>query len=63
MASYERERDAALADTFALTRALAAFPPPEEFEQLLRQMSKVLDTEAVALNARPLPAGAVTSAA
>ena len=63
MASYERERDAALADTFALTRELAAFPPPEEFEQLLRQMSKVLDTEAVALAARPLPAGAVTSAA
>jgi flavin-dependent dehydrogenase len=63
MASYERQRDAALADTFALTRRLAEFPPPAEFEQLLRQLSTSLDLEARDLAARPVPAGPVTSAA
>ncbi|HCB02826.1 MAG TPA: NAD(P)/FAD-dependent oxidoreductase, partial [Nocardioides bacterium] len=34
LAAYQRGRDEAVADTFRLTRALSAFPHPEEFPRL-----------------------------
>jgi 2-polyprenyl-6-methoxyphenol hydroxylase-like FAD-dependent oxidoreductase len=57
MAGYERQRDEALAPTFALTRALGAFPPAARFLDLQRRLSRALDTEATALAARPAPLG------
>jgi flavin-dependent dehydrogenase len=57
MAGYERRRDDAIAETFALTRALGAFPPPEEFLDLQVRLSRALDAEAQALAAREAPVG------
>jgi 2-polyprenyl-6-methoxyphenol hydroxylase-like FAD-dependent oxidoreductase len=57
MARYEGQRDAAIAETFALTRALGAFPPAAEFLQLQYRLSRALDAEAQALAARPAPVG------
>ena len=57
MAGYERQRDEALAPTFALTRALGAFPAAARFLDLQRRLSRALDTEATALAARPAPLG------
>jgi 2-polyprenyl-6-methoxyphenol hydroxylase-like FAD-dependent oxidoreductase len=54
MARYERERNAALETTFALTRALGAFPPPSDFLETQVRLSRALDAEALALAARPL---------
>ena len=54
MAGYERLRNAALAPTFALTRALGAFPPAREFLDLQARLSRALDAEAIALAERPL---------
>lgn len=56
-AGYQLERDAAIEDTFRLTRALGGFPSPEEFLDLLRRYDKALDAEAQALAARPARAG------
>ena len=53
MARYERQRNAALAPTFALTRALGAFPPAREFLELQARLSRALDAEALALADRP----------
>jgi 2-polyprenyl-6-methoxyphenol hydroxylase-like FAD-dependent oxidoreductase len=53
MTAYERQRDAAIRDTFLLTRALAAFPPPERFAELQVELSRALDLEARQLAARP----------
>lgn len=52
MACYEARRDAALEQTFALTRALGAFPPAPEFLDLQTRLSRALDAEAQALAAR-----------
>jgi hypothetical protein len=57
MAGFERRRNAALAETFALTRALGAFPPPAEFLGLQVRLSRALDAEAQALAARPAHGG------
>src|SRR3954467_752288 len=38
MADDQRRRDAALHDTFAITRALAAFPSPERFVELQKRL-------------------------
>jgi hypothetical protein len=57
MAGYERRRDDAIEETFALTRALGAFPPPEEFLDLQVRLSRALDAEAQALAAREAPVG------
>lgn len=57
MARFEGQRDAALAETFALTVALGAFPPPAEFLDLQLRLSKALDVEAQALAARRAPVG------
>ena len=54
MARYEGERNAALETTFALTRALGAFPPPSDFLETQVRLSRALDAEALALAARPL---------
>jgi flavin-dependent dehydrogenase len=65
---YESQRDAAIAETFAVTRALGAFPPTAEFLDLQARFSRALDTEAQALAVRPAAVGGrdpnpVTSAA
>ena len=53
LAAYQRDRDAALAPTFALTRALASFPEPDRFVELQTQLARALDDEAYALAALP----------
>ena len=65
LARYERRRDAAIAETFAVTRALGAFPPVAQFEALQARFSRALDAEASQLAARPIVVGRarVTSAA
>lgn len=53
LATYERQRDAALARTFALTRELAAFPSLERFVELETELAHTLDEEAAALAGLP----------
>jgi 2-polyprenyl-6-methoxyphenol hydroxylase-like FAD-dependent oxidoreductase len=60
LAEYERQRDDAIRDTFRLTRALAAFPPPRRFAELQGQLSRALDVEARQLAARPALTAAVS---
>jgi 2-polyprenyl-6-methoxyphenol hydroxylase-like FAD-dependent oxidoreductase len=57
LAGYERARAAALRETFDLTRALAAFPPPHRFAALQIQLSAALDREATMLASLPVPPG------
>jgi len=57
MARYEIERDAAIEETFALTRAIGAFPPPAEFRDLQIRLARALDVEAQALASRKAPVG------
>jgi 2-polyprenyl-6-methoxyphenol hydroxylase-like FAD-dependent oxidoreductase len=59
LSTYERQRDAAIADTFRITRELGAFPPPDRFVSLQTELSRALDIEAHALAARPAPFGRV----
>ena len=54
MAAYGRTRDAALAETFRITRALGAFPPAARFVELQAELGRALDVEAQALMARPM---------
>jgi 2-polyprenyl-6-methoxyphenol hydroxylase-like FAD-dependent oxidoreductase len=63
LADYERTRAAALRETFDLTRALTAFPPPRHFEALQIQLSKALDREAFMLASLPAPPGTDRAAA
>ena len=60
MRQYERQRDDAIRDTFRITRALAAFPPPQRFAELQSELSRALDVEARQLAARPALAEAVS---
>ena len=54
---YQRSRDDALREVFALTCELAAYPPAERFVALQKQLSDALEAEADALAALPaLPA-------
>ncbi len=46
MAGYAQERDDAIAETFAITRALGALPEPTRFLELEMQLARVLDREA-----------------
>ena len=55
LAAYERERDAAIAETFRLTRELGAFPDPARFADLQAELGRALDSEATALAARHHP--------
>jgi len=49
LTAYETARDRASAETFRLTRALGAFPPPERFAELQTELSRALDIEALEL--------------
>jgi flavin-dependent dehydrogenase len=64
LADYGSARDAALRDTFRLTRELTRFPDPSRFVELQVELSEALDREAQELASRPAPAGllAVTAA-
>ena len=53
MSDYEQQRDAAIRDTFRITRQLAEFPAPRRFTELQQELSRALDVEARALAARP----------
>jgi 2-polyprenyl-6-methoxyphenol hydroxylase-like FAD-dependent oxidoreductase len=55
MAGYARRRNAALRETFELTRALASFPPPDRFVELHRRLSGALEREAELLASFPSP--------
>ncbi|MFC4785398.1 NAD(P)/FAD-dependent oxidoreductase [Nocardioides sp. MAHUQ-72] len=57
MGAYACARDAALAETFRLTRALKAYPHPTRFVALQKQLSDALEREASVLASRPAPAG------
>jgi flavin-dependent dehydrogenase len=61
--TYRAERDAASDETFALTRAIGAFPDPDTFLELQGRLARALDREAQALASRPVLAGAATAAA
>jgi flavin-dependent dehydrogenase len=53
MGRYERLRNTALRSTFALTLALGAFPPAQEFLDLQTRLSRALDAEALTFADRP----------
>jgi flavin-dependent dehydrogenase len=53
--SYERQRNAALADIFDLTCALGTYPPVSTFLGLMRELGRAIDIEAATLAARDLP--------
>jgi flavin-dependent dehydrogenase len=55
LAAYQAQRDQALAEIFALTCRLAAYPPVPTFIGLQKQLSAAIDKEAAALAARPVP--------
>lgn len=46
MSKYARERDAAIAETFAITRELGSLPEPTRFLDLEMQLARALDREA-----------------
>jgi flavin-dependent dehydrogenase len=48
-AEYQRRRDAAVEEIFAITQQMARFPEPARFVALQRQLSRALDTEATDL--------------
>jgi len=57
LSAYAAAREAALAETLRLTRALAAFPDPTRFVELQMELSDALEREASELASRPAPAG------
>jgi flavin-dependent dehydrogenase len=57
LSRFERSRDAALAETFRLTREMCRFPDPIRFAELQVGLSEALDREAQQLASRPAPAG------
>jgi flavin-dependent dehydrogenase len=56
LAGYQHQREQALAEVFALTCRLAAYPPVPTFIELQKHLSVAIDTQAAALAARPAPA-------
>jgi 2-polyprenyl-6-methoxyphenol hydroxylase-like FAD-dependent oxidoreductase len=54
LTAYGDERDAAIAETFRITRALGAFPPAARFVELQAQLGRALDAEAQYLADRPV---------
>jgi glycine/D-amino acid oxidase-like deaminating enzyme len=58
LTGYERARATALRETFDLTRALTAFPPPDRFNALQIQLGEALEREALMLASLPEPPGA-----
>jgi flavin-dependent dehydrogenase len=63
MAAYTNQRDAALRETFDLTKALTSFPPPDRFVELQIQLAEALEREASHLASFPAPAGMAAVAA
>jgi hypothetical protein len=63
MTAYRDQRDAALRETFDLTRALTSFPPPDRFVELQIQLAEALEREASHLASFPAPAGMAAAAA
>ncbi len=55
LARYQQQRDQGLREIFEITCRLSAFPPVPAFIELQKQLSAAIDTEAVALAARPIP--------
>jgi 2-polyprenyl-6-methoxyphenol hydroxylase-like FAD-dependent oxidoreductase len=53
--AYRAGRDAAISETFRLTRELGAFPEPARFGELQVELSRALDIEALGLASRPWP--------
>lgn len=48
---YERQRDAAVREVFAITREMTRFPEPARFTDLQRRLGRALDEEAATLAA------------
>jgi flavin-dependent dehydrogenase len=63
LAGYQRQRDQALREVFALTCRLAAYPPVPAFVELQKQLGVAIDTQAAALAARPVPGERVLASA
>jgi len=63
LATYQRQRDAALRETFDLTRALGRFPEPDQFVVLQKRLSRALETEAEQLASMPASAAAAMAVA
>lgn len=55
LAGYQRRRDEALREIFAITCALASYPSTPEFVALQKALSPAIEAEAAALAARPVP--------
>jgi len=58
LTGYERARATALRETFDLTQALTAFPPPDRFNALQIELGEALEREALMLASLPEPPGA-----
>jgi flavin-dependent dehydrogenase len=63
MAAYERERNRALAEIFDVTCRLSQFPPVDQFVELQKSLSSLVDAEATWLAARPPLRSVCTAAA
>jgi flavin-dependent dehydrogenase len=55
LAGYRQQRDQALREIFQLTCRLAAYPAVPAFIELQKQLGAAIDTQAMALAARPIP--------
>jgi flavin-dependent dehydrogenase len=55
LARYQQQHDQGLREIFEITCRLAAYPAVPAFIELQKQLSAAIDTEAVALAARPIP--------
>jgi flavin-dependent dehydrogenase len=55
LAGYQRHRNAAVREIFDITCAVATYPPPGEFIELQKRLSRAIEAEAAALTARPVP--------
>jgi 2-polyprenyl-6-methoxyphenol hydroxylase-like FAD-dependent oxidoreductase len=63
MTDYNDRRDAALRETFDLTRALTSYPPPDAFVELQIQLGEALEREADLLASFPPSVGTAVQAA
>jgi 2-polyprenyl-6-methoxyphenol hydroxylase-like FAD-dependent oxidoreductase len=63
MLAYSTCRDAALRETYDLTKALTSFPHPDRFVELQMQLAEALEREAELLASFPAPAGTAAAAA
>ena len=63
LASYQRQRDALLRETYDITCALSEYPEPGRFVQLQRQLAEAIDTEARFLASLPAAAAPIEAVA